>query len=76
MLNWTVWNRTVWTLLNWIAWNSTVFDIETVQLCLTEVFEIELFWHLTIWKKNYSYIKLNCLKFNSVLNDPKKVDTL
>ena len=25
--------------------------------------------------KNYTYTKLNCLKFNSALNNPKKVDT-
>ena len=30
------------------------------------MFKIELFWHLT-----YLFVKLNCLKFNSVLNDPK-----
>ena len=30
-----------------IAWNGTVFDIENVYFCLTELFEIELFWHLT-----------------------------
>ena len=29
-------------MLNWIIWNGTVFDIETMYLCLTELFEIEL----------------------------------
>ena len=28
-----------------------------------------------IVNKNYTYTKLNCLKFNSALGDPKKVDT-
>ena len=43
------------------------------------MFEIELFWHLTelFWdltlckQKNYTNTKVNCLKFNSMLNDPK-----
>ena len=39
--NWISWIRTVW--LNWIAWNRNVFDNWTVYLCLTELFEIELF---------------------------------
>ena len=30
-------------MLNWIAWNGTVFLILKLQLCLTELFEIELF---------------------------------
>ena len=38
-------------LQNWIAWNRTVFDIETVYLRWTELFEKELFWHLTICKQ-------------------------
>ena len=43
-------------MLNWIVWNKTVFDIETVYLCLNEFFEIELFWHLTFCKqKLYLY---------------------
>ena len=33
-------------MLNWIVWNGTVFDIET------ELFNIELFWHLTARKQN------------------------
>ena len=28
----------------------------------TELFEIELFWHLTDVNKNYTYAKLNCFK--------------
>ena len=28
---------------NWIIWYGTVFDIESVYLCLTELFEIGLF---------------------------------
>ena len=38
-------------MLNWIAWNRTVFDIEIV-LRETELFEIELFCHLTVCKQN------------------------
>ena len=30
-------------ILNWIVWNGTIFDIKTVYLCETELFEIELF---------------------------------
>ena len=30
-------------MLDWIVWKRTAFDIETVYLCLTELFEIELF---------------------------------
>ena len=29
-------------MLNWIAWNGPVF------VCKTELFEIVLFWHLTV----------------------------
>ena len=39
-----------------------------------KLFAVEPFWHLTV-NKNYSYTKLSCLKFNSALNDPKRVDT-
>ena len=35
-LNWVL-------MLNWIVWNRTIFDPETVYLCLTELFEIEMF---------------------------------
>ena len=38
-------------MLNWIVWNRTVFDIETVYLYLTELFGIELFLHLTVYKQ-------------------------
>ena len=42
-------------MLNWIVWNGTVFDIETI-LCYNELFEIELFWHLTVCiQRLYSY---------------------
>ena len=30
-------------MLNWIVWNRTVFNIEIVYLCKTELFEWELF---------------------------------
>ena len=59
-------------MLNWIVRNWTVFDLEIVYLRLTELFEIELFWRLTV-NKSYTYTKLNCLKINSALNDPKSV---
>ena len=36
-------------MLNWIIWKRTVFDIETVYLCLTELFEIELSELLLKW---------------------------
>ena len=38
-------------MLNWIVWNRTVFDIETV-FTLNELFKIELFWVLTVSKQN------------------------
>ena len=41
MLNRILWNGTVW--LNLIAWNRNVFDNENVYICLTKLFEIELF---------------------------------
>ena len=42
-------------MLNWIVWNGTVFDIETV-LTLNWI-DIELFWHLTVCKQNlYLYL--------------------
>ena len=51
-LNWIVWNRNDFKKLNYvlklncIVWNVTVFDIET------ELFNIELLWHLTVGKQN------------------------
>ena len=41
-------------------------------LKLTELFEIKLFWHLPVQKKNYTYTKLNCLKQNCLT----KIDSL
>ena len=38
-------------MLNWIVWNGTVFYFEAV-LTLIELFNIELFWHLTVCKQN------------------------
>ena len=35
---------------NWIAWSRSDFHIETVQH-ETDLFEIELFWHLTVHKQ-------------------------
>ena len=40
-------------MLSWIVWNGTL------KLCLleTELFNIELFWHLTVCKQNlYIYL--------------------
>ena len=31
---------------NWIVWNRTVFDIETVYLCYTELFKMEVSFHI------------------------------
>ena len=36
---------------NWFVWNKIVFNIEPVYLCQTEMFEIELFWHLNVHKQ-------------------------
>ena len=37
-------------MINWIVWNMIVFDIETVYLCKTELFEIEVFIYIKmIW---------------------------
>ena len=49
-------------MLNWIVWIRTVFDIETAYLCWIKQFEIELFWHLTVWKK--SILILNWMEGN------------
>ena len=38
-------------MLNWIVWNGTVFDIETL-LTQNWIVYIEVFWHLTVCKKN------------------------
>ena len=68
MLNWTVWNRTVI--------NRTKICTYAKVNCLKYKFwcSTELFWHLTVCKQKYT--KLNYLKFNSVLNDLKRVDML
>ena len=85
MLNWIVWNRTVWLnwvawkemfltiklylhlncvlMLNWIVWNETAFDIETV-LTLIELFNLELFWNLTLCKKNLYLYETELFKLN------------
>ena len=48
MLNWIIWNKTVWHLncdfiLNWSVLNRTVFDIYSVFLCWTD------FWNRTVY---------------------------
>ena len=35
-------------MLNWFVWNRTVFSNESMYSCWTELFEIKLFWHLTV----------------------------
>ena len=55
-------------MLNWIAWNKIIFDIKTVYLCLTELFEIELFWHLIVCKQK-SVLILNWIVWNFNQND-------
>ena len=50
------WHLNCVLILNWIVWNGTVFDIETL-LTLTELFNIEVFWRLTVSKQNlYLYL--------------------
>ena len=44
--------------------HTKLFEMElflTFKQCLrsTEMFNIELFWHLTVCKQNYIYTKLN-----------------
>ena len=39
-------------MLNWIVWNRTVFEIENVYLCKIELFEKDMLWHLTVYKQN------------------------
>ena len=64
MLNWIVWNETVFGLvtvlllnwivlirtvwLNWIAWNWNVFYNWIVYFAKPELFEIELFLYIKI----------------------------
>ena len=70
MLNWIVWNKTVFTfkcvwtkknyefMLNWIVWNRTLcrFKKETV------------FKQMTVYKqKKCTYAKRNCLKLNETI---------
>ena len=58
MLNGIVWNGIVW---NGIVWNGIVFDTETLTVnWIVKLFNIELFWHLTVCKKKIcTYTKLN-----------------
>ena len=48
-------------MLNWMIWTGTFFDIETVYSCETELFEIELFWHLNCVLMSNWFFKKNCL---------------
>ena len=47
-------------MLNWLVWNGTVFDIETVLMLNWIVWNrtVEI---LLCVNKNYTYTKLNCL---------------
>ena len=38
-------------MLNWVVWDGTVFDIETL-LTLNWIVNIEIFWHLTECKQD------------------------
>ena len=38
-----------------------------MYLYQNELFEIELFLHLTVCKQNCSYVKLNCLKLSETI---------
>ena len=68
-------------MLDWIVWNRIAFDIKAMYSYSTELFEIEVLlfnWTVltfnSVETKKYTYTKLNCLKFISALNDPKRVD--
>ena len=59
-------------VLNCTDWNRTVFFTETVFLCFTELFEIEmfwrlteLFWHLTVCKQKTILI-INWIAWNLI----------
>ena len=61
-------------MLELIVWNRTVFDIKTVYSCANELFEENCFDIYLLVNKNYTYTKLNCLKFILVLKDLKRID--
>ena len=48
-------------MLNWMVWNGTVFDIENV-LTLNWIDWIRTVLTFNCVQKNYAYTKLNCLK--------------
>ena len=43
-----------------------LFGIQTVYLCLTELFEIELFWHLAVCKQK-TVLRLNWIVCNKTV---------
>ena len=53
-------------MLNRIVWNKTAFHIKTAYLCLSELLEIELFWHLTECKQK-TILKLSWIIWNKTL---------
>ena len=57
-------------MLKGIAWNITSFYIETEYFCLTELFEIEQFRHLTVCKQK-SILMLNRIVWNRTVDTYK-----
>ena len=53
-------------MLNWIVWNRTVFDIETVYICKTELSEIELFICIKMDLAWITYIGCCTIKRNQI----------
>ena len=51
-------------MLNWIVWSRNVFNIDTVYLCKTELFEIELFTCIKIDLVLISYNRWCAIKPN------------
>ena len=45
-------------VLNWIVWNGTILTLK-LYLHWTKLFNIEMFWHLIVFKKIHTYTKLN-----------------
>ena len=48
-------------MLNWTVWNITVFDIETVYLCQTELLEIEMLFDIETVYLCKIILILNCV---------------
>ena len=54
-------------MLNWIIWKRTIFDIEITFLFWTELFERELFWHLTELFSHFTVCKKDILIVNWIV---------